>query len=270
MKEFRKTEDRLFICEECDRTFKNLSGLGKHINTFHNTKNYYDTWLKEDNEGFCKICGVKTNFTSIQYSYKNCCSKKCSNIYTQKQTEKGNIEKYGVKNVFQLNNINEKSLNTREYKYGNKNYTNKEKYKQTMMNRYGVAYAVQKQSIHEKQQKTACKTKQFRNTDLYYQASYELDFLNNFYDKFSDIKRGPTIKYTFENKEHFYFPDFYIPSLNLIVEIKNKNLYNFYLNKNKIKEKATIANGFNYLIIIDKNYSEISKYKGPAVIPTTI
>jgi len=98
-------------------------------------------------------------------------------------------------------------------------------------------------------------SKKYKNTNIWYQGSYELNFLENYYNIFPNIKRGPTIKYFFKNKNRIYFPDFYIASLNLIIEIKSSYWYKVHKESILKKEKATIANGFNYIIIIDKDYN---------------
>jgi hypothetical protein len=49
--------------------------------------------------------------------------------------------------------------------------------------------------------------------------------------------------------------DFYIPSLNLIVEIKNSHLAEINKEGIEAKKQATIAAGFNYIMIIDKDYT---------------
>lgn len=91
---------------------------------------------------------------------------------------------------------------------------------------------------------------------LYYQGSYELDFLEKFYNKFPDIKRGPSIKYVFNGKNKVYHSDFYIPSLNLIIECKNSYGLKKFKEQIHAKERAAIKQNFNYLIIVNKNYTE--------------
>ena len=87
MKEFRKTDDGLFICEECNKIFHKKDKLAYHINKKHNDlKTYYDKWLKEEDEGLCKICKKQTEFTGFKYYYNNCCSKECSKQYKISQT----------------------------------------------------------------------------------------------------------------------------------------------------------------------------------------
>jgi hypothetical protein len=104
--------------------------------------------------------------------------------------------------------------------------------------------------------KTGKRIKLYKDTDLWYQGSYELDFLEKYYNKFPDIKRGPSIKYVYEGKNKIYYPDFYIPSLNLIIEIKNSYYVNKDKNKIKIKEQFVIKEGYSYCIIINKDYTK--------------
>jgi hypothetical protein len=285
MKEFRKTKEGLYICEECGKTFKSRkNGLCRnHIYKFHNPKEYYDKWLKEKGDDKCKVCNNTTSFFSVSCGYSNCCSKECSNIYRYNQSQKAIFEKYSVKNVFQIDDIKKKRNKTMKQKYGSEHtsssiflknkrektfikkygvtsYTStlefKEKRKQTCIKKYGVENNSQNRDQYEKMQKAAYKLKQFRKTNLWYQGSYELDFLEKYYDIFSDIKRGPSIKYKFNGKNRVYHSDFYIPSLNLVIECKNNWLYNRDKEILEEKKKATIANGFNYIMILDKNYKD--------------
>ena len=71
MKEFKKTENGLFVCEECEKLCKNCLELSKHIKRYHNYQNYYDKWLKTEGEGICKICGEKTTFLDKRYEEFN-------------------------------------------------------------------------------------------------------------------------------------------------------------------------------------------------------
>jgi uncharacterized C2H2 Zn-finger protein len=294
MKEFRKNEQNFFICEECNKSFKYKKGLSKHINVNHNIKEYYDKWLKEDGEGLCKICNRETNFTGLKHCYENCCCKNCKNKYRHLRIEEENIKNFGVKNsyqrkdiklkikntlnkkyggyTFQSNELKEKVENTNFKKYKNKFYKNFEKQKQTKLIKYGdehyhnikkiketniLKYGIenpnQNLEIFTRGERTRLKSHNYLNTNIHYRGKYELDFLEKYFNKL-DIKNSPSIKYVFEFKNKIYFPDFYIPSLNLIIEIKNSYLAKRDKLKIEEKRKATIANGFNYIMIINKNY----------------
>jgi hypothetical protein len=70
----------------------------------------------------------------------------------------------------------------------------------------------------EKQQRNAKKIKYYNET-LYYQGTYEKDFLDHV-SKIGIIEfvtRGPYIKYKFDNKIKAHYPDYYIQKYNLIV-----------------------------------------------------
>ena len=209
------------------------------------------------------------------------------NYKNDEKIKKTNLEKYGVECTFQSNESKEKikQTNLKKYgvvhplksekiknkikltnleKYGETSYakTNecKEKTKQSNLKKYGVEYVSQFPEIFMKQQKSGFKLHFHENTKLYYRGSYEKDFLDFCFNNKIIVKQGKRIKYFFENKDHYYFSDYYIELKNLIIEIKSLWTYNKYLDKNLIKQQTTIKNGYNYLFIIDKNYKEFQKY----------
>jgi hypothetical protein len=305
LKQFRKTKEDLFICEECERVFTRKCELGVHNNKKHNgQKLYFDKWIKENGENLCKICGNETIFTGFKIGYKHCCSKECSKKYKQKQTEEAIFKKYGVIHIMQLEEFKEKAKQTNLQKFGSISYTGtnaykqsllnnfgvennfqredikeknkqihlknlgvenpfqsekmKRKIKQTLLKNYGVENSMQNQKSHTKQQKAAFKLNYFRDTNIYYRGSFELDFLEKYYPKYPDIQNSKSIKYIFDNKNKVYHPDFYIPSLNLIIECKNSYLVKRDKLQIVAKKKATIANGFKYIMIVDKDYTKFN------------
>lgn len=383
MKSFRKTEDGLFICEECGRTFKICTSLSTHIGIYHgNKKEYYDKWVKKDDEGICKHCGKETKYLNRwDRGYALFCCKKCKkefgmpeeaklkmvesckktfqekygvdsyfqtiesiekrkqtkkerygdeNYHNMEQTKKTNKERYGAEYTLQVLEIREKGKQTKKEKYGDENYRNdeqikktclekynvdnpwkaeevkrkivqtikekygveyytqteehkeksketclehfgvenpsqsleiKEKKKQTCLKNHGVENPSQNKEIAENQLKSACKLKNYKDTELLYQGTYEFDFLEKYYEAFEDeIRRAESIKYRYKNKNCVYHPDFFIPSLNLIIECKNSWLVERDKYVLRAKKKATIASGYNYIMIVDKDYMEFNNY----------
>lgn len=193
----------------------------------------------------------------------------------KKQMEQNNIEKYGVPFVLQSEEIRNKIKKTKLENHGDENYNNRTQYKETCFERfgvdnpmqnvavqnklkniiyekYGVYYPAQSEEIYLKMIDNGYKIEKYKNTELYYQGSYEKDFLDRYYD--IGIKRGPTIKYIYNGKEHFYFSDFYYEKLNLIIEIKSSKWFNEHKEKNLIKQRYSRKSGYNFLFIIDKDY----------------
>lgn len=108
-----------------------------------------------------------------------------------------------------------------------------------------------------------------------YTGSYEKSFLEFLdvimnYDSFDVMSPSPhTYYYIYENKKHFYIPDFFIPSLNLEIEIKdggdNPNMMPKIQAVDKVKEKLkdeVMKNNkkFNYLKITNKNHKKFFEY----------
>lgn len=174
------------------------------------------------------------------------------------------LNKYGVENAFYLDIFKDKAKQTCLQKYGFEhplqNEIVKEKRKQTCLIKYGVCQPLQFYGFYLKQQNSSLLRKKYKDTHLYYQGTFEKDFLDKYYNNLNiDIKNGITIKYKFENKDCVYFSDFYITSKNLIVEIKSEYYYNLHLERNLSKQNYCIEQGYNFIFIINKDYDEFNK-----------
>lgn len=142
-------------CKICNKEFNNYRGLGSHL-CKHNitSQEYYDKYLKIDNnDGICKICGNKTNFTNINNGYHIYCCKACadSDIDKQQKTKETIIQRYGVNAYIEFGKI---ANSTKIERYGTVSYTNIEKRKQTNLEKYGVEEILQLPQIHEKSKQT--------------------------------------------------------------------------------------------------------------------
>ena len=81
-----------------------------------------------------------------------------------------------------------------------------------------------------------------------------------------------TSYYVYENKRHFYIPDFFIPSLDLEVEVKDGRATDVNANhhhkiievdrvKEQLKDEVMRTNGaFNYLKIVGKDNLRFFKF----------
>jgi hypothetical protein len=175
------------------------------------------------------------------------------------------IDRYGFDSPNKSDIIKKKKVQSMLNKYGfisnSMTEESKNKLKKTNLERYGVEYPMQLIEFCEKQQKNSKKIIYFSDS-LYYQSSYEKDFLElcqsiGIIDK---VTRGPVIKYEINRVKKIHFPDFYISEYNLIVEIKSSYYYNKYLDKNIKKMNASIEIGYNYLYIINRNYELFKEF----------
>lgn len=165
----------------------------------------------------------------------------------------------------EVDKISENRKITCNLKYGVDNYTQtddwREKTIETCRIKYGYPSHNQCPIIHDKQQKSGLKTKKHEKSNLAYQGTYELDFLENYYDKLNIEKINP-IQYFLNENSHYYHPDFYLPEYNLIIEIKSSYTYNYDIERNITKKKYSIENGYNFIFIINKDYSELNSILG--------
>lgn len=175
------------------------------------------------------------------------------------KSKKTNIEKYGVEDSRSSELVKEKKKKTMLDRFGFENNLMSDICKLKLINtnlkRYGVKYPMQKIEFFNKQQENSKKIKYY-NEKIYYQGSYEkdfLDFINNI-GLIEKIDRGPTITYIYDGELKYYYPDFYIKDLNLIIEIKSSYFYNKYLDKNILKREKCIEMGYDYIFLINKNY----------------
>jgi len=183
--------------------------------------------------------------------------------------------------------VKDKISDTKKERYNDEFYNNREKYKETCLEKfgfenpmqnelvkqklsniifekYGVYYPAQNADVYKKMIKNGLHIFKFRESELYYQGEYELDFLNNYFDKI-EIKRGKAIKYNFKDKECIYYPDFYFEKLNLIIEIKSSYWYDKHYDKNIAKKLVCEENGYNFIFIIDRNYNIFNKMINPII-----
>lgn len=232
----------------------------------------------------CDVCGFEKRLSYRKYT-KNIskhgyysCSSKCSTEKKRKtfidnygvdnpnkseeirnKTKKTCLEKYGYDNPNKSEEIRDKIKKTCLEKYNNETYLNSKTFKSKMIESYGVENPMMSIEVNSKRIKNS-----FIINDYYsikYQGKYELDFLifckkNNIFVE----KPNFSISYEYLLGKKKYFPDFYIPNLNLIIEIKSKYYFNLNKEKNIKKIESVKENGYNFILILDKNYKEFKEF----------
>jgi hypothetical protein len=199
----------------------------------------------------------------------------------REQTKNTNLRIYGFETPLQNEEIKNKIKSTKKERYDDEYFNNREQFRETctirydnenpMQNedikeyfrlrfneKYGVNHPSQVEVFYRKCLESGYKIEKYKDSNIYYQGTYEYDFLNKYYDLI-DIERGLTVEYIYNNEKKLYYSDFFIPSLNLIIEIKSNKWYNEHLELNLKKQKTCIEKGYNFLFIIDKDYSIFNK-----------
>ncbi len=216
---------------------------------------------KFDGLYYCRKCAaIKVKNTCIErYGVTNV-SKSQTIIDAIKTTIQ---EKYGVNNIMNLEETRQKIKNVFIEKYGyNHPMKNKEflkEFKRKNFEETGYETPFESSRVQEKIFKSSRYSKFNSFYKIYYQGSYEEDFLKLCKHLSLNVTKPKYIKYFFEGKIRRYFPDFYIKELDLIIEIKSNYYYKLHLEMNNLKKEYTIKNGFKHLTIIDKNYEEFLK-----------
>jgi hypothetical protein len=210
-------------------------------------KNYVNDIIEMRREKFLKEHGVEHHLQLDEFKDK---------------MKKTNLEKYGVENVSQVEEFKEKRKNTMLELYGVENASQnediKQKKKDTSIKNFGVSHHLKDYDMLQKHFKAQFKVKRYKDTELYYQGSYELYFLELMDDKglLDQVSNGRSYDYDFLGEKHVYHTDFVYNGND--IEIKsgwtyNKNGEDKLLQEiNETKWQSVINSGEQILILIDK------------------
>jgi len=191
------------------------------------------------------------------------------------------LENYGVENPSQSPIIKQRKIETCLSNFGvdhpSQSVDVREKSKETTLENYGVENPSQSPIIKQLKKKTMMKnygvpnpiyltTRNGYKYHLYEMPSgkiiklqgYEPKLMDNLLLTYSedDIlyekQDMPEIWYlsSENNTWHRYYPDFYIPKENLVLEVKSEYTYKANLQMNIDKKEATICLGYNYILEI--------------------
>lgn len=226
-------------CPFCSKKYLDKSVLYEHLEKEHPEfiadksipiSQFYFNIKNKKTHGSCIVCRKKTKWNNSTEKYERICCSTCKDKYV-KQFKARMKSKHGKETL----------LNDPEHQ------------KKMLSNR-----------------KISGKHKFQDGVQVGYVGSYELEFLK-FLDYMYNIKGADVIspapqviKYKYNNRESFYIPDFYIPSLNLIVEVKdggkNPNMHHKIRSVDKkkelIKDSALVNHpSYHYIKIEGKDYA---------------
>lgn len=228
-----QTGYRPFCCNACAK--KSASIKSKHTRFSKNDGKYFsDESLKKQKQTFIDHYGVDHNM-------------KCKEGL--KAYADGVEKKYGegIRNVFQAKAVIDKLEQTKFERYGDKKWNNAEQARLTYKNRpqeekdkqqqsfrkaslehYGVEHPMKDHSICVKAQKNR-RNRCYCIDGYYFDSMAEFCFYVCCRDFGIEIQCHPILKtimyYDKLGKMHQYFPDFFIPSINRLVEIKGSQFF---------------------------------------------
>lgn len=204
------------------------------------------------------------------------------NVHIQTKVESTNIKKFGVRRPIQNEEIFKKMTQTNLNKYKTETITGSNHFIAKSMELYGFENPMQNSNIRkkaeetnikkyggispnscatifEKQQKACYRRKEYKwkTGEVSIVQGFEPDVLHElesigycFNDIITENSKMPAIWYVFKDKKARYYPDFYIPKENLIIEVKSQYTLDVQLDKNQAKFNAVKDNGFNFKLII--------------------
>lgn len=225
-----------------------------------------------------KISGMTQKIQNtfiLKYGYDNPLKNK---IIKDKMIQ-NNIKKFGFPCPLQNDIIRDKSNEKLMINYGVESPLQSsiilERFKNTNLNKYGETHWMKNSEFYENytniKKKSSYKIYIFNDEEIIMQGyeDYVFEELLKCYDR-NDIvisikninEHVGIIKYYLNDIEHRYYPDIFIKSENLIIEVKSTYTYLLDLEKNLEKEKYCKKLGFNFqFVIIDGKYYDKWKRK---------
>lgn len=186
----------------------------ENISTGSSTSEKVYRYLHPDIRDTCHGpgCTNKTSYRGPTKGFSMYCSQKCSHNSAEVKSKTANtcIEKYGVPSIMQ----------------------NKE-----LMNRQQIAAFKRKDYVFPSGITWSIQGDE-GNIITY--------LLSNGYSEEQLTQDAPVIDYKFAGRRRKHFPDLYIPSENLIIEVKSPFTFEREKNKNEAKISAAIAAGYEY------------------------
>ena len=233
---------KYYKCPECGKKYNTLGGWGEHVQTMHpgtmpedfTVARYFYFTLTGKTAGSCIMCKSPTQWNESTGKYDRFCTNpKCKEEYV-KIAKKRMRDKYGKEYLLNDPDMQRKMLAAKH-----------------ISGEYAFSDGSGK---------------------LGYVGTYEKDFLMMM-DKFMHysatdiIAPSPhTYYYEYQGEKHFYIPDFYVPNLNLEIEIKAQDNTHPKIQaidkvKERLKDEMMMRNPkINYLKINDKNYNNFFDY----------
>lgn len=235
--------------------YKHLNDWVNEVTAFALADSFYSTptkcyWILHDLHDFpkCAVCSsqqwYKHRNIHLWDGYHRTCSLKCrqNDELTKQHRIDAFQKKYGVDNPWQAEEIKLKCDATREERYGDKKFTNRQKAKKTR-EKHKQENPYYQEEIEAKKVKTFLKKYGCRNSaqcpavmskahrkykynGMMFDSSIEVAYYIWMVDRGERIERASTsFQFNFNGKIYQYFPDFYLPDYQQYIELKGSQFF---------------------------------------------
>lgn len=171
-------------------------GFANHLRSKHKmtTKEYYDLYIKQENEGICPVCGKETTYYNFTKGYNKHCSTVCSSndVDVVNKVKATNNKKYNVDFVTQTQQCITAS-HSKDAKC-KRQYTLIRKYGTTCFIDYDVAHLT-------------------RKANGWNRSNSEEEFMETL------NSLGIEYRHNYKSEKYPWKCDFYIPSKDLYIEL---------------------------------------------------
>lgn len=276
-----------------EETIRKTEFLNQVYQDISLSQRFYHLWFNIMEIEKCPYCdehkkfSFTNKFSINQYNKRDanycgtCCKDECNKKYNLDKGREKLIEKYGTKNVWEIEGYRKKFEKNNIEKYGTKYYTSTEEFKfktqKTFEKKYGV-HPTKLESTQDKIKKTNVEKygyshrlkdpikyeeysrKSFQYKDYIFPSGkkvriqgYEnlaIDLLLKIHDEVNIIiedseisQETGKIEYS---KDRIYFPDIFIKTENKIIEVKSEYTYECNLAENLEKKDAVLAKKINF------------------------
>lgn len=249
---------KYYKCPSCNKKFKTLSGWGDHVDKMHpgtrpkgySISRYFYYTVTGKTNGICRTCKKPTDWNESSMKYNQYCSNPdCKKAYV-KIAKQRMVGKYGKVHLLDDPDVQKKML-------ANRKISGKYRFDDGVLFEYTAKYERNFLEMLDTMLEWPSNDLMSPSPHIYYYN----------YENPKDDKKNWGKK--------FYIPDFYIPSLNLEIEIKQQTTTNqAFIDINRVKEalKDEVMKSnknVNYLKINDNNFTEFFEYlmKSKEMIP---
>ena len=185
------------ICRICGKDVDIRTHIKVHKLT---SKEYYDRYIKKENEGICPICEKETKFLGILKGYRQYCSNKCHQndpVAQEERITKSRLKNFGIekrketwklKSIEELKEIDSKKRKTIFEKFGKEYYSQTNEWKENIPSKIS------------KSQKILIENNLHHTQKIGYVNPFSLDYVK---DKIKETKLKKYNNETYNNHDKF-------------------------------------------------------------------